>query len=155
MISILSSPIAEIQLAVPPAPHVVNVGSHRSRAIADWDFEITLRRFKRLKTGHCLLLEAETVDFNPMRGFFEKHHEDIALTKRSTKTMEFETVLKKMPPEVAKLQMDTLLREVGFVLLRIYSFCINPVSTVYFHTMFDKNLVIPFLAECVVAETES
>ena len=104
------------QAMVPiPPQYQVNVGANRSRAIVDWDFELTTVHFKRLRTACCPLLESESVDFPPMEVYFQKYHEDIALTKHSTRTlrMDLENVLKKKKPEEVKQLMDTLLQEVG------------------------------------------
>ena len=96
-----------------PPQYQVNVGANRSRAIVDWDFELTTVHFKRLSTAGCHLLDPESVDFPPMEAYFQKYNEDIVLTKRSTRTMDLENVLKKKKPEEVKQLMDTLLQEVG------------------------------------------
>ena len=97
-----------------PAMGDVQLGSHRSRAVFQRDYELAYTQLERLKSSGCPLTDIKVLDdFANMHAYFEAHLSAKEQSTRSTKSLDFEILFRKLPSEERKAQLTLMLSKVG------------------------------------------
>ena len=92
----------------------VQIGSHRSRAVLQRDYELAYTHLDRLKSCGCPLRDLKVLgDFANMHAYFEAYLSAKEQSTRSTKSLDFEILFRKLPSEEHKARLILMLSKVG------------------------------------------
>ena len=92
----------------------VQLGSHRSSALAARNLDFATIQFKRFKACECPFIDpAKFCDFSKMHAYFEKYFFAIEASRRSTMSLDFPKSLMESTPGEIKALLNTMVAQVG------------------------------------------
>ena len=98
-----------------PAMEDVHLGSHRSRAVVQRDYELVYTQLERFSVSSgCPLTNLKVLgDFANVHAYFEAHLSAKEVSTRSTNSLDFEKLFRKLMSEESEAQLTFMLSKVG------------------------------------------